>query len=169
MKRKWILIPISLAFGLLIMFAFQNFTEAQAPGGTRGGAGGGPMSSAMAGRMMTMQILPLESEWSQISFAMDVTDDALLKARKVFADAWKKREAVVAKSESAGDDADARRAMKTELDGIKSSLDAKIKEILTPKQMEALAKWEKENQNRFRQRSAGGPGGGQPGGGRPQR
>ncbi len=164
MKRKWILLPISLAFGLLIMFAFQEFTEAQAPGGMP------PMSGAMAGRMMTMQILPLETEWAQISFAMDVTDDALIKARKVFADAWKKREAIVAKSESAGDDADARRALRTELEGIKSSLDAELKKILNPKQIEALAKWEKENQNRFRQRSTGGgPGGGRPGGGRPQR
>jgi Spy/CpxP family protein refolding chaperone len=165
MKKKWLLITISSIFCLVLILTFQEFTQAQAPGGGNRQAGGG----APSGMMMVMQILPLESEWTQISFAMDVSDDALIKARKAFKDAWTKRKAITDKAESAGDDADARRAMRTDLEKIKTELDTKLKGILTPKQIEDLAKWEKENQNRFRQRQSGAPGGGQPGGNRPQR
>ena len=164
MKRKRLLIAVSMVFAFSIFLAFQQFTQAQAPGGGSRGSGqtmGGPPS----GMMMSMQILPIESEWTHISFGMDVSDEALVKARKVFQDTWNKRKVITDKSTESGDDADARRTMKTNLEKLKTDLDAKLKGILTPKQMENLTKWEKENQNRFRNRQAGGTGGGRPGGG----
>lgn len=154
MKKKLLIIS-SLVVALSIMFMFQQMTQAQAPTGNRQAGGG-----AFAGMMMMMQILPLESEWTYISFEIGVNDDALIKARKAFQDAWTKRKAVISKSDQNGDDANAKRAMKADLEKIKSELDAKLKGILTPKQLEDIAKWQKENQNRMKNRPAGGPGGG---------
>lgn len=154
MKKKWLLI-ISLLLVFSGFFAVQKLTQAQPPGGP-----GGAMGAPPAG-MMVMQILPLESEWAHISFGMDVSDDALIKARKVFQDTWNKRKAILDKAQSAGDDADARRAMRTDLENLKKELDTKLKGILTTKQMEELAKWEKENQSRFQMRRQ--TTGGQPG------
>jgi len=165
MKRKLLLITITLIFVFSTLFAIQQFTQAQAPGGSGGRSGqqgGGPPQ----GMMMTMQILPLEGTWTQISFELGVSDDALIKARKVFQDTWTKRKAIMAKAESAGNDEDARRTLRTDLEKLKTDLNTKLKAILTPKQMEDIAKWEKENQNRFRSRQQSGSGGGQQ---RPQR
>ncbi len=159
MKKKWLLILISLIFAFSAFFAVQKYTQAQPPG-RPGGAAGGGMGAPPAG-MMVMQILPLESMWAQISFEIDATDDALIKARKAFQDTWTKRKAMMEKAQSAGDDADARRAMRTDLEKLKSELDTKLKGILTSKQIEELTKWEKENQRRFQMRQ--GTGGGQPG------
>ena len=165
MKRRLFLISVSLVLIFVAMSAFQQWTQAQAPtqgSANRGGGQGGPPSG-----MMMMQILPLEMEWTQISFSMNVADDVLIKARKAFQDTWNKRKAIMDKADPNGDDENTRRAMRDGLTKLKTELNTKIKAILTPKQMEDLAKWEKENQNRARQRQAGGSGGGQPGGARP--
>lgn len=156
MKKRLVLI-ISLLLVFSALFAVQKLTQAQPPGGP-GGPGG--MGSPPAG-MMVMQILPLESQWAQISFGMDVSDDALIKVRKAFQDTWNKRKAIMDKAQNVGDDADARRAMRTDLENLKKELDTKLKGILTTKQLEELAKWEKENQSRFQMRRQGT--GGQPG------
>ncbi len=157
MKKKWLLI-ISLLFAFSAFLVVQKYTQAQPPG-VPGGPGG--MGAPPAGMMM-MQILPLESTWAHICFEMNVSDDALIKARKAFQDTWTKRKAIQEKSQSIGDDADARRAMRTDLEKLKSELDTKLKGILTPQQFEELAKWEKETQSRFQMRRQG-TGGGQPG------
>jgi Spy/CpxP family protein refolding chaperone len=165
MKRKFFLISASLVLIFVAMFAFQQWTQAQAPtqgSGSRGGGQSGPPTG-----MMMMQILPLEMEWTQISFALNVSDDVLIKARKAFQDTWTKRKAIMDKADPNGDDENARRAMRDGLTKLKTELNTKLKAILAPKQMEVLAKWEKENQNRARQRQAGGSGGEQPGGARP--
>lgn len=159
MRKKWLLILISLFFAFSVFFTVQKYTQAQPPGmpgGAPGGTGAPPVG------MMVMQILPLESMWTQISFNMDVSDDALIKARKAFQDTWNKRKAMMDKAQNAGNDADVRRAMRTDLEKLKTELDTKLKGILTPKQLEELAKWEKENQSRFQMRRSG-TGSGQPG------
>ena len=153
MRRKWLLLLISLIFAFSVFFAVQKYTQAQPPGGPGGGGG---MGAPPAG-FMIMQILPLESTWSHICFEINISDDALIKARKAFQDTWTKRKAIQDKSQSIGDDADARRAMRTDLEKLKSELDTKLKGILTSQQFEALAKWEKENQRRFQMRPQGAP------------
>lgn len=152
MRKKWLLILISLFFAFSVFFTVQKYTQAQ-PTGMPGGAPGG--TGAPLVEMMVMQILPLDSMWAQISFNMDVSDDALIKARKAFQDTWNKRKAVMGKAQNTGNDADARRAMRTDLEKLKTELDTKLKGILTPKQLEELAKWEKENQSRFQMRRSG--------------
>ncbi|MGB9596523.1 MAG: hypothetical protein ACPL7B_09615, partial [Candidatus Poribacteria bacterium] len=101
----------------------------------------------------------LEMEWAYISFNMNVNDSVLTKTRKVFLDTWTKRKAILDKSDPSGDDENARRAMRDSLTKLKTELDTKLKTILTPKQMEELTKWEKENQQRFRNRPTGAPSG----------
>ena len=165
MKRRLFLISASLILIFVAMFAFQQWTQAQAP--AQGGANRGSGQGGTPSGMMMMQLLPLEMEWTQISFSMNVSDDVLIKARKAFQDTWNKRKAIMDKADPNGDDENARRAMRDGLTKLKTELNTKLKAILTPKQMEDLAKWEKENQNRFRQRQAGSTGGGQPGGARP--
>ncbi len=158
MKRRPLLLSACLIFAIVIMFSAQHWTSAQGPSqGSRGG--GQPGQAGPPSGMMMMQILPLEMEWAY----MNVSDDILVKTRKVFLDTWTKRKAILDKSDPSGDDENARRAMRDSLTKLKTELDTKLKGILTSKQMEELAKWEKENQQRFRNRPTGGATGGQSG------
>ena len=157
MKKRPLLLSICLIFVIAFTFSVQHWTLAQVPSQGRGGGQAGQAGPPSG--MMMMQILPLEMEWSYISFNMNVSDDVLVKTRKVFLDTWTKRKAILDKSDPSGDDENTRRAMRDSLTKLKTELDTKLKAILTPKQMEELAKWEKENQQRFRNRPTGTTGG----------
>lgn len=158
MGRKLLLLLIFLTLVIAIALSFQHLTLAQGPSqGTR--SGGQQGQAGPPSGMIMMQILPLEMEWAYISFNMNVSDNVLTKARKVFLDTWTKRKAILDKSDPTGDDENTRRAMRDSLTKLKTELDTKLKAILTPKQMEELAKWEKENQQRFRNRPNGTPSG----------
>ena len=157
--KKRVLIPlVFLAIAAMVIFVSQHSIQAQAPGGPGGpgGAGGG-------NRAMMMQMFSADNEWAYISFELDgVTDEMLKNCRPAFKEAHTKGLAMRTKMGEASGDTDKMRALKTESDSIKSTLDAKLKTILTPAQMAKIVAWEKESRARMQQRAGGG---GQPGAG----
>jgi len=156
--KKRVLIPlVFLAIAAMVIFVSQHSIQAQAPGGPGGpgGAGGG-------NRAMMMQMFSADNEWAYISFELGVKDDVLIKCRPTFQDAHTKGLAMRTKMGEASGDTDKMRALKTESDTIKSTLDGKLKAILTPEQIAKIATWEKESRARMQQRAGGG---GQPGAG----
>jgi len=142
-----VLLAMCSGIAFLALLAVQHFTQAQAPG--PGAPPGGMPQRPAQGRMMMMQLLPLESSWAQVSFELGVTDGALPGVRKIYQEVWDKRKEVSKKAEAAGEDADALRSLRAELEKLKSDMNTKLKGVLSTKQMEDLAKWEKENQQRF--------------------
>ena len=156
--KKRVLIPlVFLAIAAMVIFVSQHSIQAQAPGGPGGpgGAGGG-------NRAMMMQMFSPDNEWAYISFELGVKDDVLIKCRPAFLEAHTKGLAMRTKMGEASGDTDKMRALKTESDSLKSTLDGKLKTILKPEQIAKIAAWEKESRARMQQRAGGG---GQPGGG----
>ena len=158
--KKRVLIPlVFLAIAAMVIFVSQHSIQAQAPGGPGGppgGAGGG-------NRAMMMQMFSPDNEWAYISFELDgVTDEMLKNCRPAFKEAHTKSLAMRTKMGEASGDTDKMRALKTESDSIKSTLDGKLKTILTSAQISKIAAWEKESRARMQQRAGGG---GQPGAG----
>jgi len=156
--KKRVLIPlVFLAIVAMVIFVSQHSIQAQAPGGPGGpgGAGGG-------NRAMMMQMFSPDNQWAYISFELEgVTDEMLKNCRPAFKEAHTKSLAMRAKMGEASGDTDKMRALKTESDSLKSTLDGKLKAILKPEQITKIATWEKESRARMQQRAAGG---GQPGG-----
>jgi len=67
--------------------------------------------------MSIKQSLPLEASWAHISFELAVSDDALLRARAIYRQAWIKRGALMKKMEKTSDDKDAIAAIKSSYQG----------------------------------------------------
>jgi len=166
--KKRVLIPlVFLAIAAMVIFVSQHSIQAQAPGGPGGGGPGGVGGAGGGNRAMMMQMFSPDNEWSYISFELDgVTDDMLKNCRPAFKEAHTKGLAMRTKMGEASGDTDKMRALKTESDSIKSTLDAKLKTILTPAQMAKIVAWEKESRARMQQRAGGG---GQPGGAQQRR
>lgn len=158
--KKRVLIPlVFLAIAAMVIFVSQHSIQAQAPGGPGGPGGAG--GAGGANRAMMMQMFSADSEWSYISFELEgVTDEMLKNCRPAFKEAHTKGLAMRTKMGEANGDTDKMRALKTESDSIKSTLDGKLKTILKPEQIAKIATWEKESRARMQQRAgSGGPGG----------
>ena len=140
MKRRISLIAICLVVAFLALLAS---TQAQRPDR----AGGFPQPPG--GRFMMSRILPLESSWAQVSFELGVSDERLPKARAVYKEAWDKRSKLIKDAADAGDDSDAIQAARADVERIKADLNAKLKDILSSEQLEKLAKWEEQTQQRL--------------------
>jgi Spy/CpxP family protein refolding chaperone len=157
--KKRVLIPlVFLAIMAMVIFVSQHSIQAQAPGGPGGPGGAG--GAGGANRAMMMQMFSPDNQWAYISFELEgVTDEMLKNCRPAFKDAHTKSLAMRTKMGEANGDTDKMRALKTESDSIKSTLDAKLKTVLTPAQIAKIAAWEKETRARMQQRAGGGPGG----------
>jgi Spy/CpxP family protein refolding chaperone len=166
--KKRVLIPlVFLAVVAMVIFVSQHSIQAQAPGGPGGPGGAG--GAGGASRAMMMQMFSPDNQWGYISFELGVKDDVLIKCRPAFLEAHTKALAMRTKMGEANGDTDKMRALKTESDSIKSTLDGKLKTILTPEQITKIATWEKETRAKMQQRAAGGGPGGQPGGNQQRR
>ncbi len=164
MKRKIIVLTMCIAIALLALLAVQQSTQAQRPGGGRpggdrpgrpGGGGGGRFRMPLA----------LEESWAQISFELEgVTGEILSNARKAYQQAWKERKELVKKMQDAGGDREVMRSVMSDSQKIESDLNKKLQDILTLEQIEKLAEWKKQAQQRS-QRPPGMPPG-RPGQGR---
>jgi hypothetical protein len=147
MKRRTTLLAICIGVALLAVLAIQHSSQAQRPGG----AGGGATRQPPGGQAMMMRSLPLESSWAYISFELGVADAELSKARKSYQEAWNGRKDLAKKMEEARGDREVMRSIRSDIDKLKSDLDTKLKDVLSSEQLEKLAKWEKEEQERARQ------------------
>ncbi len=181
MKRRVIVIAILICAAFLIATAIQYTTHAQEsteqeegaedtsdrpgrPGMDRGGRPGGRSGRAPNPAQFALRMLPLEAFWSQLSLNMDIDNEALVKARTVYKKAWKDRKGIIKTMADAGGDREAMRGIRSTVEDIQAEIATKLKDVLTPEQMEQFTKYEKKY--REEQRSArGGFGGGRPGGG----
>ncbi len=181
MKQRIFLLVLFICAAFLITLAIQHTTQATAQQDRGGRQGGGRQGGDRGGRFNVDQsvprMLPLEAWWAHISFQMNVSDEALVKGRDIFQKSWSERAALVRKArESDASDREAMREamqeMRSAIEEIKNKMDEKLKDALTPEQLEKLSKYQEAYQERARgsRRSFGGrqrPEGG--GGGRSRR
>jgi Spy/CpxP family protein refolding chaperone len=91
-----------------------------------------------------------------MSFELGIADEVLPKVRGIYQQAWDERKGLIEKMREARGDRDALRSARSDAEKIKSDMDKKLKDVLSPEQLENLAKWEEEARSRARQRSGGG-------------
>ncbi len=152
MKRGTVFLALFVAITLLIALAIQQSTQAQRQDRPGAGAGRGPRGSFMITRSLN-----LESYWAHMCFEMKIGDETMIKARGILKKSWDDRAKVIKDLEEAGDDEGAMNAATSKADKIKADMLAKLKDALSPAEMEKLAEWE-ESQQQQRQRTRMPPG-----------
>lgn len=95
--------------------------------------------------------MALEASWAQISFALEVTDEQLLKARKAYQIAWNDSRKLIKKVTN---NEIKRQDIRTKVAKIQKGLNDKIKTILTDKQHAKFMDWIKKTSRQ--RRSTGG-------------
>ena len=163
MRRKWFVLLAILAMAAVTVFVTDQVTQAQRPdrgemrerrgGGGRGGPGGGRGFSPTS---------VVDSSWTDLTFAVKVDDDTLIKARPIYQKHRDSLEKAVNEARESGDFQAIRGAMTEIRDGFKADL----KSVLTEDQIAQLDKLEGERMQQMRRRGGGGRRGGDGGGGR---
>jgi hypothetical protein len=105
-----------------------------------------------------MRMLPLEALWAQVSLEMDLTDEALVKARAIYKKAWLDRKGIIKTMQDAGGDRNAMREIRSTVEDIQAEMATKLADVLTPEQMEKL----KDYEEKYREQSRRSFGGGRP-------
>ena len=171
MKQKFFAISAIAILAIVGVFIFEHATSAQRPdrnaqsergnrqGGERGNRGG------MQGMMDPMSIV--DNSWIDLTFAVKVDDETLVKARPVYQTTRDKFAAKMTELRASGD----WQAMRTEVQKLVMTVgpefQAGLKEVLTAEQMTKLNELTKARQaapgnrmNRGGRRGGGGGGGG---------
>jgi Spy/CpxP family protein refolding chaperone len=133
------------------VFLTNQVTQAQRPdrGGMRGGGGGG-----MRGFMNPTSII--DSSWTDLTFAVKVDDETLIKARPVYQKHRDSLEKAVKEASSSGDFRAVREAMGKIGDGFQTDL----KSVLTEEQIAKLDALQQERMQQMMNRGGGRGGGG---------
>ena len=172
MKQKFFAIGAIAVLAIVGVFIFEHATSAQRPDrnaqnqNQRGNRQGGERGNR--GGMMGMNYVSLvDNSWIDLSFAVKVEDETLVKTRPHYQAA---RDSVASKMEALRQPG-TREATTKEIQGILQGLNVSLKEILTKEQMAKLNELTKkrvteiqQRMNRFR--GEGGRRGGGGGGGR---
>lgn len=147
MKRVFVGISIFLALAFVTVLVIQNFTQAQAPDAPRERA---QRVRTPTGNLAAMigQALNLPASWWQISVQIGINDEQLVKARKIYKEAWKKEQDL---RKERPQNREERQARAEKVRAINAEVGEKLKEILTEEQFAQYEEWEKKRQERLRQ------------------
>ena len=156
MKQKFFAIGAIAVLAIVGVFIFQYATLAQRPdrnnqsqrgnrqGGERGNRGG------MPGMMNPVSIV--DNSWTDLTFAVKVDDETLVKARPIYQTTRDKFEAKMTEIRASGN----WQAMGSEIQKLVATVgpefQASLKEVLTEEQMAKLNKLTKERQTQAQQR-----------------
>ena len=156
MKRRWFVLTAILAMAAVTVFLTNQVTQAQRPdrGGMRGGGGGERRGGGgMRGFNPTSII---DNSWTDLTFAVKVDDETLIKARPVYQKHRDSLEEAVKEASSSGDFSAVRQAMGTIRDGFQTDL----KSVLTEDQIAKLDALQQERMQQMMNRGGGRGGGG---------
>jgi len=147
MKRVFVGISIFLALAFVTVLVMQNFTQAQAPEAPSERA---QRVRTPTGNLAAMigQALNLPASWWQISVQIGISDEQLVKARKIYKEAWKKEQGL---RKERPQNREERQARAEKVRAINAEVGENLKEILTEEQFAQYEEWEKKRQERLRQ------------------
>ena len=173
MKRKFFTLSAIALIAVTGLFVFEHATSAQRPdrneaGGDRARSGGERGGRGM-GAMMNPASL-VDNSWIDLSFAVQVDDATLVKARPIYQVTREKFAMKMKEAQASGDMRTAMTEMQSFLATAGKEFQASLKEVLTEEQMTKLNELTKARQteqaNRTnRWRGGGGSGGRGAGGG----
>ena len=156
MKQKFFAIGAIAVIAIVGVFVFEHATSAQRPdrnaqgergnrqGGNRGNRGG------MQGTMNPMSIV--DNSWIDLTFAVKVDDETLVKARPIYQTTRDKFAAKMTELRASGD----WQAMRSEIQKLVTTVGpefhASLKKVLTEEQMKKLNELTKKRQEEAQQR-----------------
>lgn len=159
MKRGIMILAVCMALAFLVTLLIQQSTQAQFPGGRGGGPGGMPGGGPGGGRqfnMKSMMMGNIQSSWGYVSFELEVDDETLVKARKIYQKAWTEQSKLADDIEKAGGGMGSIQGAREEAQKSLAEVHNKLKEMLSPEQVEKLNEWEKKTQEQSQQMRRGG-------------
>lgn len=149
MKQKFFAISAVVVIAIVGLFVFEHATSAQRPdrnaqnqrgnrqGGERGNRGG-------MGMMNPMSIV--DNSWIDLTFAVKVDDETLVKARPVYQAARSKFEAKMEEARASADIRAAMAEMGSYAATVGKEFQASLKEVLTEEQLAKLNELTKKRQ-----------------------
>ena len=157
MKRRWFVLTAILAMAAVTVFLTNQVTQAQRPdrGGMRDGAGGERRGGGGGMRGFNPTSI-IDNSWTDLTFAVKVDDDTLIKARPVYQKHRDSLEKAVKEASSSGDFRAVRQAMGTIRDGFQTDL----KSVLTEDQIAQLDTLQQKRMQQMMNRGGGRGGGG---------
>ena len=156
MKRRWFVLTAIFAMAAVTVFLTNQVTQAQRPdrGGMRGG--GGAERRGGGGMRGFSPTSIIDNSWTDLTFAVKVDDDTLIKARPVYQKHRDSLEKAAKEATSSGDF----RAVREAFGKIGSEFQTDLKSILTEDQIAQLDTLQEQRMtNRGGGRRGGGGGG----------
>lgn len=175
MKQKFFAIGAIAVIAIVGVFIFEHATSAQRPDrnerGERGNRQGGDRGGNRGGMGMMNPVSFVNDSWIDLTFAVKVDDETLVKARPIYQAAHDKFTAKMKEAQASGDMRAAMTEMQSFAMAVGKEFQTSLKEVLTKEQMtklnELTKKRQMEQQNRRnRWRGEGNRRGGGGGGGR---
>ena len=156
MKRRWFVLTAILAMAAVTVFLTNQVTQAQRPdrGEMRDRAGGERRGGGGMRAFNPTSII--DNSWTDLTFAVKVDDDTLIKARPVYQKHRDSLEKAVKEASSSGDFRAVREAMGKIRDGFQTDL----KSVLTEDQVAQLDTLQAERMQQMMNRGGGRRGGG---------
>ena len=177
MKQKFFAIATIAVLAIVGVFVFEHATSAQRPDrnaqtpGERGNRQGGDRGNRGRGMGTMNYVSIVDNSWLDLTFAVKVDDETLVKARPIYQTTREKFAKKIEEIRSSGNMQGAQAEMQSFLATAGSEFQASLKEVLTEEQMAKLNELTKTRQqqqqqrmNRFREggnRRGGGGGGAQ--------
>lgn len=160
MKQKFFAIAAIAVLAILGVFIFEYATLAQRPDRNaqnqqRGNSQGGERGGRGMGMGMTNYASIVDNSWLDLTFAVKVDDETLIKARPIYQVTREKFVKKIEEIRSSGNMQGAQAEMQSFLATTGSEFQASLKEVLTEEQMaklNELTKQRQERQNEQRQR-----------------
>lgn len=156
MKRRWFVLTAILAMAAVTVFLTNQVTQAQRPDrGERRDRAGGERRGGGGMRAFNPTSI-IDNSWTDLTFAVKVDDETLIKARPVYQKHRDSLEEAVKEASSSGDFRAVREAMGKIRDGFQTDL----KSVLTEEQIARLDTLQAERMQQMMNRGGGRGGGG---------
>ena len=154
MKQKFFAIGAIAVLAIVGLFVFEYATLAQRPDrnaqNQRGNRQGGERGNRGAMLMNPMSIV--DNSWLDLTFAVKVDDETLVKARPIYQETRDKFEAKMKELRASGNWQAMRSEMQKLVATVGPEFQAGLKEVLTQEQMQKLNALTKERQTEQQQR-----------------
>lgn len=156
MKRRWFVLTAILAMAAVTVFLTNQVTQAQRPDrGERGDRAGGERRGGGGMRGFSPTSI-IDNSWTDLTFAVKVDDDTLIKARPVYQKHRDSLEKAAKEASSSGDF----RAVREAMGKIRDGFQADLKSVLTEEQIAQLDTLQEKRMQQMMNRGGGRRGGG---------
>ncbi len=148
MKQKWFVLSAIAAIAIVGVFVFEHATSAQRPDrnaqSERGNRGGDRGNRGMMEMVNPVSIV--DNSWVDLTFAVKVDDETLVKARPIYQATRYTFEMKMKELRASGDMRTVMAEMQKLMTTVGPEFQAKLKEVLTEEQMTKLNELTKKRQ-----------------------